>query len=360
MKRIMMLFSLAAFMVPLMSQTVEPKISFNETLHDFGKFKEDDGKVTYKFEFINTGGSDLIIQNVSASCGCTAPSWTREPIAPGAKGYVAATYNPAGRPGSFRKYVTVISNSNPGSARLTITGEVEPKPRTIEDDYHYAMGPMRLKSNHLAFGNLKNTATAEKQLEVINNSDENVLVAFERVPKHITIKMEPSVLKPKEKGLIVATYNAPMRNDWGFVIDRMTLDINGTADRAYSLVVSANIEEDFSALSAAELANAPVLNVDDPEFQFGKINQGEKVEHTYVLTNSGKSDLRIRKVSASCGCTAVQPDKTVVPPGESVNIKTVFNSAGKVGNQNKTVTIITNDPKKSKMILWVKGEVIKS
>ena len=360
MKRIMMLFSLAAFMVPLMSQTVEPKISFNETEHDFGKFKEDDGKVTFKFEFINTGGSDLIIQNVSASCGCTAPSWTREPIAPGAKGFVAATYDPAGRPGSFRKYVTVISNSNPGSSRLTISGEVEPKPRTIEDDYHYAMGPMRLKSNHLAFGNLKNTETAEKQLEVINNSDEDVKVAFQRVPEHVTIKMEPSVLKPKQKGLIVATYNAPMRHDWGFVIDRMTLDINGTADRAYSLVVSANIEEDFSALSAAELANAPVLNVDDPEFQFGKINQGEKVEHTYVLTNSGKSDLRIRKVSASCGCTAVQPDKTVVAPGESVNIKTVFNSAGKVGNQNKTVTIITNDPKKSKMILWVKGEVIKS
>jgi hypothetical protein len=360
MKRIMMLFSLAAFMVPLMSQTLEPKISFNETIHDFGKFKESDGKVTYKFEFINTGGSDLIIQNVSASCGCTAPSWTREPIAPGAKGYVAATYNPAGRPGSFRKYVTVISNSNPGNARLTITGEVEPKPRTIEDDYHYAMGPMRLKSNHLAFGNLKNTAIAEKQLEVINNSDEDVQVAFQRVPKHVTIKMEPSILKPKQKGLIVATYNAPMRNDWGFVIDRMTLEINGTADRAYGLVVSANIEEDFSKLSSAELANAPVLSVDNPEFQFGKINQGEKVEHTYVLTNSGKSDLRIRKVSASCGCTAVQPEKTVVAPGESVNIKTVFNSAGKVGNQNKTVTIITNDPKKSKMILWVKGEVIKS
>ena len=85
--------------------------------------------------------------------------------------------------------------------------------------------------------------------------------------------------------------------------------------------------------------------MDNPEFQFGKINQGEKVEHTYVLTNSGKSDLHIRKVNASCGCTAVQPDKNVIAPGESVNIKTVFNSAGKVGNQNKTVTIITNDPK---------------
>jgi len=351
---------MTAFIVPLLSQTVQPKISFNEDTHDFGKFKEEDGKVTYKFEFINTGGSDLIIQNVTASCGCTAPRWTREPVPPGATGYVAATYNPAGRPGAFRKYVTVISNSDPASVRLTIAGEVEAKARTIEDDYGYAMGPMRLKSNHLAFGNLSNTATSEKELEIVNTSSEEIKVAFQNVPKHVTIKMEPSVLKPNQKGVIAATYNAPMRNDWGFVIDRMSLDINGKTDRAYSLVVSANIEEDFSSLSQAELDKAPVLSVDDPEFKFGTIDQGAKVEHTYVLTNSGKSDLLIRKVSASCGCTAVQPEKTVIAPGESVNIKTVFNSAGKVGNQNKTVTIITNDPKKSKMILWVKGEVTKS
>jgi hypothetical protein len=273
---------------------------------------------------------------------------------------VAATYNPAGRPGSFRKYITVVSNSDPASVRLTITGEVVPKPRTIEDDYRYSMGDLRLKSNHLAFGNIKNTDKLEKSLEVINTSSEPVKIEFERVPSHITIRAEPATLKPNEKGLVVATYNAPARNDWGFVIDRMGLKINGVSDRNYAMIVSANIEEDFTNMSADQLASAPVLSVDDPTFQFGTIQQGEKVEHTYVLTNSGKTDLLIRKVSASCGCTAVQPDKQVIPPGESVKIKTVFNSAGKVGNQNKTVTIITNDPKNSKMILWVKGQVDKS
>jgi hypothetical protein len=360
MRRFTVLLCLAVFLVPLTAQTVQPKISFEDNLHDFGKFKEEDGKVTHSFEFVNTGGSDLIIQRVTASCGCTAPDWTREPVPPGEKGYVAATYNPAGRPGPFRKYVTVISNSNPGSVRLTITGEVTPKPRTIEDDYRYSMGPIRLKSNHLAFGNIKNTGKSEKGLEVINTSEQPVTIAFERVPKHISIRAEPASLEPMEKGFIVATYDAPQRNDWGFVIDRMGLNINGVSERNYSLVISANIEEDFSSLSAEELEKAPVVSVDDPEFKFGKISQGEKVEHIYVLTNSGKSDLYIRKVKASCGCTAVQPEKKVIAPGESVDIKTVFNSAGKMGNQNKTVTIITNDPKNSKIILWVKGEVVKS
>jgi len=347
-------------MVPLLAQTVQPKISFNQTSHDFGKFKETDGKVTYKFEFVNSGGSDLIIQKVTASCGCTAPSWTREPIPPGGKGFVAATYNPAGRPGLFRKYVTVISNSNPGSVRLTISGEVIPKPRTIEDDYRYAMGSLRLKSNHMAFGNIKNTDRLDKRLEIVNNSDDPMNIEFERVPGHLSISAEPASLKPGEKGFLVASYDAPARNDWGFVIDRLGLKINGESGRNFSLVISANIEEDFSGMTEEQIANAPMLHVDDPEFRFGKIQQGKKVEHVYVLTNTGKSDLLIRKVKASCGCTAVQPEKRVIAPGESVNIKTVFNSAGKVGNQNKTVTIITNDPRKSKMILWVKGEVVKS
>lgn len=360
MKGIFVLLFVSILMAPVTGQTIQPKISFEKNLHDFGKFAEADGKLTYKFVFVNTGGGDLFIQNVTASCGCTAPQWTREPIPPGGKGFVAATFNPAGRPGPFRKYITVVSNSDPGSVRLTITGEVTPKPRSIEDDYRYEMGPMRLKSNHLAFGNIKNTQETKKSLEVVNTSDETVSVEFVGVPSHINISVSPSSLEPGQKGSITADYNAPQRNDWGFVIDRMNLKINGVSERNYSLVISANIEEDFSTMSAEELAKAPVLSVDDPEFKFGKIKQGDKVDHVYVLTNSGKSDLHIRKVKASCGCTAVQPDKKVIGPGESVNIKTVFNSAGKVGAQNKTVTIITNDPKKSKMILWVKGEVEKS
>lgn len=360
MKRFVVFFVVIAFTAPLFSQTLQPKISFEKELHDFGKFREEDGNTSYNFEFVNTGGSDLIIHNVTASCGCTAPRWTREPVPPGGKGFVAVTYNPAGRPGPFRKYVTVISNSNPGSVRLTISGEVTPKPRTIEDDYRYGMGPVRLKSNHLAFGNIRNTSRSERSLEIINNSQEPARIEFERVPAHLSISVEPSILQPGQTGLLTARYDAPKRNDWGFVIDRMNLKINGVSDRTYSLVVSANLEEDFSALTPEQRANAPVLKVDNTEFKFGSIKQGQDVEHSFRLTNSGKSDLHIRKVNASCGCTAVQPEKSVIAPGETVSIRTIFKSAGKLGNQNKTVTIITNDPEHSKTILWVKGEVTKS
>ena len=73
--------------------------------------------------------------------------------------------------------------------------------------------------------------------------------------------------------------------------------------------------------------------------------------------NNGKSDLYIRSVKASCGCTAANPAKEMIPAGQSTTMKVVFDSRGKVGKQNKTITIISNDPKHPRTILWVKGNV---
>ena len=142
------------FMVPgtlLKAQTKEASISFDAEIHDFGKFKEADGPVTYKFEFTNTGSVPLMIRGVRASCGCTSNSWSREPVLPGKKGFVSATYNPKNRPGPFAKTVTVTSNATTPTKVLTIKGDVEPKPQTIEDVYRYSMGKIRLKTNHLSF-----------------------------------------------------------------------------------------------------------------------------------------------------------------------------------------------------------------
>lgn len=358
MRHIAVFLSLVFITAGLNAQTVNPGISFEKVVHNFGKIKEEGGKVQYDFKFVNTGGSPLLIENVRATCGCTAPSWTREPIPPGGSGYVRAIFNPAGRPSAFTKYLYVTANSDPAVTRLTITGEVLSKPRTIEDDYRYSMGGLRLKANHLAFGNVTHTGKKDYQLEVINTSGEPLTLGFDRVPGHMRITFEPDVLKPMQKGVIRATYDASARKDWGMVIDRVYVSVNGESDRNYRLVVSANITEDFSSLTPEQMANAPVATVDDPEVNFGRLRQDQRFEHSFVLSNTGRSTLYIRKIKASCGCTAVQPEKKQVEPGESVQIKTVFNPAGKRGNQNKNVTIITNDPKHSNIILRIRGEVL--
>jgi len=349
---IFLLFTLSAF-----SQSAKPSMTFKALEHDFGTIKEQDGKVSYTFTFVNTGGSALLIQNVTSTCGCTTPDWTREPVAPGASGIIEVTYNPAGRPGAFRKYINVVNNGEPSNVRLMISGEVTPKPISIEDEYRYGMGVLRLKSNHLSFGNIKNTETKQSSVEVVNNSDQPLKIEFEQVPAFLKVEAKPASLAPGQKGVITASYNAQERKDWGFQIDRVAVKINGVSERDFRLVVSANIEEDFSSYTPEQLANAPVLKVDNPEFNFGTLKQGDRVDYEFTLSNTGKSELLIRSIKASCGCTAVQPEKKVIAPGESIKLKVIFNSAGKKGTQNKTVTLICNDPKNSKAIFWIKGTV---
>lgn len=97
---------------------------FETETFDFGTITEGI-QATHEFEFINTGKEPLIISNVRASCGCTTPSWTKEPVAPGAKGNIKAIYNSAGRPGNFSKAITVTSNSKTPTKVLYIKGNVE-------------------------------------------------------------------------------------------------------------------------------------------------------------------------------------------------------------------------------------------
>jgi len=111
----------------------EAVIEFKQTEYDFGTIKEEDGSVTTTFVFTNTGNAPLIVSGVSASCGCTTPDWSKEPIAPGATGFVKASYNTAGRPGPFRKSITVRSNATEAAITLFIAGDVIPKPK-VEDN----------------------------------------------------------------------------------------------------------------------------------------------------------------------------------------------------------------------------------
>lgn len=129
MKKILLFIGIVAISTLVFAQQNGPAISWDKTVHDFGTFNEADGVVTATFEFVNTGNEPLFITNVKASCGCTSPEWSKEPVQPGAKGYVKAAYNPAKRPGKFNKSVTVTTNEFQPTSVLRIMGEVIPIPQ---------------------------------------------------------------------------------------------------------------------------------------------------------------------------------------------------------------------------------------
>jgi hypothetical protein len=108
---------------PAVPQTATPSFIWEKISHNFGKIPQGN-PVTVTFNFKNNGKEALIITNAQASCGCTTPDWTKEPVAPGKTGFIKATYN-AASVGPFSKSITVTSNVGPEPTILSLSGEVE-------------------------------------------------------------------------------------------------------------------------------------------------------------------------------------------------------------------------------------------
>jgi Protein of unknown function (DUF1573) len=100
-------------------------MAFEPLTHDFGTVTEGPD-ATCVFQFKNMGKEPIIIQKAQPSCGCTVPSFSSEPVLPGATGTINVAYHTKGKPGSFTKTITVQSNA--GSKMLTIKGTVEKAP----------------------------------------------------------------------------------------------------------------------------------------------------------------------------------------------------------------------------------------
>lgn len=352
---VLILFLVAAFNVVIAQE--KPKIVFEETSHDFGAFKEAEGVQTTTFKFTNKGNVPLVLSNVKASCGCTTPKWTREPVAANASGEIQVSYNPQNRPGTFNKTITVSSNAENPTVVLRISGSVEQREKTLAEQYPSEIGSLRAKTNYISFAQIKISDVGTKDMELINDTDSPVKLGFKSVPKHLTAKVVPETIPAHGKGVLSVTYDAKEANTYGFASHRIYLTENGSNDYKNSIGISATIEEDFSSLTPAQIANAPVANFAEKDFDFGDMVQGEKKEHTFSLTNNGKSDLIIRNVRSSCGCTAVAPSKNVIAPGETAPIKVTFDSRGKRGRQSKSITVITNDPKNPTATLRISSNV---
>jgi len=101
-----------------------PVITFENPEYDFGTIKQGE-VIEHVFTFTNTGKSPLIIENASASCGCTVPEPPTEPIAPGETGSINVKFNSAGKMGQQYPTVTVRANTQPNLTKISMKGVVE-------------------------------------------------------------------------------------------------------------------------------------------------------------------------------------------------------------------------------------------
>ncbi len=335
----------------------EAILTLLDNSHDFGRIREDHGIVSHTFSFSNTGSKTLVLTNVRSTCGCTTPKWSKQPVSPGEAGFVTVEFNPKDRPGSFHKTIQMQSTAKNSNMFLTITGNV--LPALNEEKLDYKVGTLSVKSKHINLGYIFSGNTGMETLAIANLTDDPMELDLGDVPDHITAYIHPSELQPGEYGQIEIHYNSDVLDDWDVVIDRISVIINGKRDKKAKLAVTANIREDFSTFTEEQLLYAPVAYFDKNSYSFDTITGNKPVEYSFLLKNIGKSDLIIRAVKPSCGCTVVEPKNKILSPGDSTRIGAKFDPKGRSGNVKNAITVITNDPKSYKQYLWIEGYILR-
>lgn len=362
MKNIVLFFLLVGLpFASTIGQNGGPSIKFETTTHDFGTILEADGSVEYTFEFTNNGNAPLVISDVTSSCGCTTPSWTNKPVLPGQKGTLTAVYDPFKRPGKFHKSMTIISNASIPQTKIYIKGEVESIPRSTEEEYPKVMGGLRFQYASFNLGMTTTEKPVTREFKVYN--DTNREISFEQVfksPEYISIDFQPRTLPAKSPGIIAVTFDPAKIELLGYMGGRVIIKTDETFNSTKSFLLAVMVDEYFPPMTPEEYAKAPKLQIAETNYDFGNIKQGEKVTKDFIITNTGKSDLNIRMTRATCGCTASEPEKSDLAPGESSKIKVTFDSKGRSGEQKKTVMVYSNDPvnptQKIAIKAWIDSE----
>ena len=360
MRKLCIIFiGLIAFL-PLAAQdnnAVEPAIiEFEKTKHDFGTVNEG-GPITYEFKFTNKGKVPLTITNVKASCGCTTPGWTKEPVQPGKTGVISAQYNTVNRPGAFTKTVTVMANTEPAMMVLTITGNVLPRVKTPEELYPKKVGSLRLFSDYVYLGKFTTKEPMYKEVDVYNEGEAPLQFSASDLPAHVEVTFEPQTLNSKEKGKIKLKYDGLKRNELGPVQDDVVITTNEKSDNKKVLHIVADINEYYPPLSAEEAANAPKLSA-PKRVEVGNIKVNTTGSAEVEITNTGKQDLVLKKVRSAAGHITVKADKTTIKAGQSTKLKITYKADGAVRGDSQFIWIYSNDPTSPTQSILVNAAVV--
>lgn len=346
----------------------QPEIKFENTTYDFGRIKEEGGKVTGKFIFTNVGNEPLELTNVRPGCGCTAANYSKGAIAPGEQGYIEATYNPYNRPGAFNKNIRVttneprfLENDKATPHMIFIKGEVIKRPPTEFEKAGYTKtsGMVRIKEPNVAH-NVLNSESVRDTFYVRNFWTKPVSIKLEQTADYISevYRNFGAELLPGQEGFFVLKYDAGKCNKFGQVKDEFKIITNDSIEQTKRVHFAMNIKEDFSKLSAKQLKNAPVSVVSTEVIDFGDLQKNTTKTEKIILKNTGKNPLIIRSLTSSNSIYKVSSNMMEIPSGASAEITVSLKTPNRASTHNATLDIVTNDPNNSVRTIQLKAKVL--
>lgn len=357
MKKFMLMAIAAIFSLAVVAQN-KVSVQFDEKSHDFGTLKEEQGKATTVFTFVNTSSIPVSLKNVRASCGCTTPNWSKAPVSPGAKGEITVTYNTTGRPGSFSKSVTVTVGTDDETITesLRITGKVTPRPKTPEETYPFKYGEIRAREDMVDFGSMFKNGVQERGWELFNTTGKVHTITFTNIPSHITITTPKVIAKPNEAAKVNFKYNSSKSKNYYVTTDKITVLIDGKP--AGTLSIRATLKENFSNLTDAERQKAPICEIKPLNVNFPEVKRGTKKTVEFEIKNNGQTPMFVRAISCEDTHMRATAAKTTVHPGKSTVVTVELESNSyKAAHYNRKIHVITNDPVHSDITVTVEFTV---
>ena len=275
----------------------------------FDKKVEDMGNVQWKrpasatFTVTNKGNKPLVIAKVSTTCGCTAVEWTEKPIPAGKKGSVVVTYD-AKMMGHFSKGISVYCNADTRPLILKIEGDVVKRVVDYSKDYPYGIGSVRLDRYSVEFEDANKGEKKVAYLKVVNTSKKAYVPTLMHLPKYVTAEAIPESLGAGQEGVIKLTLNSASLMNMGLT------------------------------QSSVYLA---------------------QVSEVITITNNGSSTLDIRTLQVFNSSVTVELSTRTLAPSETAKMKIgIVAKYLKKAKTRPSVLMITNDPKRPKVIIPIK------
>lgn len=336
----------------------QPQISFMKQLHDFGEIDPDGGVQSHRFEFVNVGDEALRLLDVKASCGCTTPGYTREPIAPGDTGALMVAFNPKDqRSGFFSKNVTLKTN-DPRQEKtiVAIQGIIQRRISPLEERFPYEHHGLRLAKTMVRIDPAYTDTMHQVEVAMYNSNDRPVSLDRLDAPPFIKARFDPVLLPPKEYATLRISLLGNMVDDEGLKMEQVDIYTEGH-EELLRFTVLAKFKNRGMNYHQAQSVGAPRVKFRDLKHDFGEKKGGFELRHRFVFSNTGQQNLIIRKTDAECGCTITEVADELVPPGARSYIDVTLDTREQYGQLKKTITVYTNDPTQPEVKLEIQAQV---
>jgi len=344
---------------------------FVEDVHDLGTVdasKTEFGQFTYRLR--NLSAFPIKILSAESESQYIATSPEKSMVQPDKSGYVLVTLDVRSLSGAFEETVNVqiakielktgeTNTREVQNLQVKLKGNVIARKKGPADWYPYKQGNLWFSKQMIEFGRANDRNRFSDTSMVYNGGSKSIEIKSLDIPKgfELTGLKAAQTIAPGDSVKLVTTLVGTEVKEYDWLHQRIVVQTNDDTLSAKEIRIHAVILPDFANLSKSDSAKAPEITVEKLSHDFGDITDSKSVSYDFQFKNSGKSELKILKVQASCGCTAGKPDQTELKSDEKSKIRVTFDPTGRAGIQVKQIRIVTNDPKNPLVQLTIQANV---